>query len=305
VAKRTIGFEDYTPNTYEEYTGEAPPANQWFTGEVVRATYLPEDDQVRFIIELVDHPDYSGWGKGWYAPFEGNQKWKMQELLKAIQGGLEKAVSLDWEVQAQIDAFLKKGKRIRFQTELYNEDIKIKKVRPLLNATAAVGAGKATTKAAPAPAAVVAVTDDEIANEEALEDYTEEELGELEISELLEILTDEFEVEADSLPEAPTKPRRDPDGSKMAALEAAYIDKLVDAILDAQEEDSDETGPEGESTDDPDFEDGFDANNDSEPDPEPEPEPAKPARRSRAKAAAPAAEPEPAAAPARTRRARR
>jgi len=281
VAKRTVDYSDYTPPQYEEYTGEAPPPNQWFTGEVVRAAYLEEDDQVRFIIELVDHPDYAGWGKGWYAPFEGNQKWKMQEILRAMQGGQEKPVTLDWEVEAQVKAFLKKCKRIRFQTELYNDDIKIKKVRPLLEATGAKPAAKAT---APAPTPQAVETDDE-----PLEDYTEAELAEMSIDDLKEILAEEFEVDV------PAKGRRE--------KEDAYKEKLVDAILDAQEEGGEDQAEEAAEDGDADFDDGFTEDPEPEPEPEPEPDPTPAPRARRGRAAA---QPEPEAAPvARATRRRR
>ena len=281
MAKRTVDYSDYTPPQYEEYTGEAPPPNQWFTGEVVRAAYLEEDDQVRFIIELVDHPDYAGWGKGWYAPFEGNQKWKMQEILRAMQGGQEKPVTLDWEVEAQVKAFLKKCKRIRFQTELYNDDIKIKKVRPLLEATGAKPAAKAT---APAPTPQAVETDDE-----PLEDYTEAELAEMSIDDLKEILAEEFEVDV------PAKGRRE--------KEDAYKEKLVDAILDAQEEGGEDQAEEAAEDGDADFDDGFTEDPEPEPEPEPEPDPTPAPRARRGRAAA---QPEPEAAPvARATRRRR
>jgi hypothetical protein len=279
MAKRTVSFGDYTPPSYEEYTGDPPPANQWFTGKVVRATYLEEDDQVRFIIEIEDG-DYAGWGKGWYAPFEGTLKWKMQEILRAIQG-LEKDVTLDWASEAQVAAFLKKGKSIKFLTEEYGGDIKIKKVRPML-------AGVPTGKAAPAPSPQDALTDDE-----PVEDYTEEELLALSTDELEEILVTEFDVPDDDLP---AKPRRDPKGDKYKAA-------LVEEIL-AEQEGGDEDSPETDGTavdpdpaeEDGEFEDGFD----QDPEPEPEPEPA-PARRARKAAPAKAA---PAKAAATTRRRR-
>jgi hypothetical protein len=292
VAKRTIGFEDYTPAAYEEYTGEAPPANQWFTGEVTRAKYLPEDDQVRFSIELVDHPDYAGWGKGWFAPFEGPTRWKMHEIIRALQGGQEKPVTLDWENDAQVAAWLKKQKRIKFQTEMYNDDIKIKKVRPIMEAVGGKTAPSATKAAAPA---AVAEPEPEASDEE-LEDYTEDDLTELSNEELEEILTDEFEFAEEDLPELTARQAKlDKDGSKLKA-------KLIEAILEAQAEDTEDPAAEDGAADadgDEDLEDGF-AEDPEDTEPEPEPEPAPRTRRTRA-AAAPAK----AAAPAATTRRRR
>jgi hypothetical protein len=286
MAKRTVSFGDYTPPSYQEYTGDPPPAGRWFDGRAVRAKYLEEDDQVRFIIEIEDG-DYAGWGKGWYAPFEGNMKWKMQEILRAIQG-IEKDVTLDWDSEAAVAAFLKKGKTFKFLTEEYGGDIKIKTVRPMLQGVPTKGAASP----APSPQDVAPEADDE-----PVEPYTEEELEALSVDDLLEILADEFEVEDDEMPE---KPKRDRDGSKYKAL-------LVDAILD--EQDGDEGSPETDGTavdpdpaeEDADFEDGFEE--DPEPEPEPEPAPARRARKASPAKAAPAkAAPAKAAATTRRRR---
>jgi hypothetical protein len=277
MAKRTVDFSDYQEPTYEEYTGEDPPANAWFTGKVVRGNYLEEDDQVRFIVEIVDHPDFAGWGRGWYAPFEGNMKWKMQEIVRAIQGGKQTPVTIDWENDTAIANWLKKAKPIKFQTEKYNDAIKIKKVRPLLD----VAGGKA---AGPKPAPEPELS----SSEDDPEPYTREELEDMSAGLLLDILQEEFEVPDD---EVPTKGRR--------MKEETYLDLLVDAVLAEQETVND---PEAADGDDDEFDDGFEQ--DPEPEPEPEPEPAPRARRA-AKKAAPAkaaAEPAPTT---RTRRSRR
>jgi hypothetical protein len=287
VVKRTIGFENYKDREFEEYQGEDPPANTWLTAECNRAKYLPEDDQLVFYCTVIDHPDYTGWTRGVYCDLDSdsNMFWKTQDMIISLLGK-KQAVTVDWENDAAVAAFLKKAKKFKVKTEEYNDRIKIRSTRPLLESVT-TGAKSGPAKAAPArPEAEL--PGDVDAGDEELEDYTEEELGELEISELEEILKGEFEVDL------PAKPRRDPKGEK-------YTDALIDAILEAQDEDA--TNPDAEDGaadegDDPEFADGFEE--------DPDPEPAKPARRSRAKAAAPAAEPEPAAAPAaRTRRARR
>lgn len=292
MTKRTMDFSDYTEPTYDDYTGEDPPANRWFTGTVKSAKYIEDGDQMMFVIEVSD-PDspFKGWGRGYYGDFEGTTKWKFQEILRALQGGKTAAVSIDWENPTIVANWLKKQKTtIKFQTREYNDKITIGKVRPLLEVA---GGAKAPAKVAPAPVVEEPVVQDDATEE--LEDYTEEELGEMEVSELEAILKDEFSSEL------PTKPRRDPKGEK-------YADLLIDAILAEQESGDDEDKePEGDAEegdtagDDADeFDDGFDDDadgDDTDDEPEPEPAPA-PARRSRATKAAPAA------APATTRRRR-
>lgn len=286
MVKRTVGFDDYEGPQYEDYTGEEPPARAWFTGEVVRGKYDEDEDQMIFYVQVVDHPDYAGWTRGVYAPFEGDLKWKLQECLKAMQGGAEKAVTLDWANETAVANFIKKAKRVRFQTRGYEGKngyvISIGKVRPLLNDASTPSAAKAAApKTAPAPAP-------EPDQGEDMQDYTAEELAELEVADLEEIVTEEFEEEL------PAKPTRDRTGAK-------YKKVLVDLILEMQEEDADETDGDAAEGDDG-FEDGFEE--DSAPEPEPAPEPAPRARRSRAAAAKPEPAPEPAPT-TRTRRTRR
>jgi len=275
VAKRTVSFSDYKEPTWEEYTGEDPPPNKWFTGRVNRARYDKDDDQVVFIVEITEG-DYKGWGRGWYAPFEGNLKWKMHEILRALQGGKTTDVSLDWENDTAVANFLKKCKAIRFRTEEYNDRISIRKVSPLLTA---VPGGTDAPKVAPEPE----LDDPEDGGDEP---YTEEELSDMGVGELEEILVEEFEVPKGDLP---AKPRRDPKGEKYKAA-------LIEEILAEQEGDegsedgeADEEEPEGEGDE---FDTGFDEDEaddeEGEPEPEPEPEPAPRARRSRAAKAAPA-----------------
>jgi hypothetical protein len=287
VAKVTIGFDDYEGQQYDEYQGDDPAPGKWFDAEVVRAKWDDNDGdpQIVFYTQIVDHPDFAGWTRGWYADIEGDRKWKSQEMLRALQGGAEKAVTLDWENERAVENFLKKASRIRIMTGEYNDRINIRKVRPLLNN--AVGAKKASKAAAPAPAP-------EPEDDSNLEPYTEAELMAIEdIGELEEILEKEFEVKDEDFP---AQPRRDPDGSK-------YKKALVEAILEEQDGDDNQDAVEdaAEAGDDGDgFDDGFDDG----AEPEAAPEPPARTRRGAAKKAAPAAKA--AAAPAaRTRRTRR
>lgn len=263
MAKRTISFSDYEEPTWEEYTGEDPPPNKWFNAKLTKVSYKEEDDQLAFIFEITDG-DYAGWGRGWYAPFEGELKWKMHQVLKAVQGGKTADVSLDWENEKLVAAWVAKQKPVKIKTREYNDRISINKVAPLLE-------GLPTAKASPKKEAEL--PEDTDAGDEPIEDYTEEELSEMEASDLEEILTEEFEVDL------PAKPARDRGGAK-------YKQALIDAILDEQEgdEEGDEDGDGDGAEEGDDFEDGFEEDQAEEP----EPEPAKPARRSRATKAAPA-----------------
>jgi hypothetical protein len=244
-----------------------------------------------FVIEITDEDSpFKGWGRGWYADFEGDLKWKMHEIIRAIQGGKTTDVTVDWENDKAVETWLKKAKPIKFQTQLYNDKITIRTVRPLLEVAgvpATKAAATAVSKAAPEP-----VQEDEDGN---VEDYTEEELTALTNDELVEILKEEFDVPEDD-EDWPKKGRRDRTGS-------VYHKDLVDFVLDVQDDGEDGDEPEGEEGE-PEFDDGFVEDATDEPEPDPEPEPPARTRRTRgaAKAAAPAAAPAKAAAPATRRR---
>jgi hypothetical protein len=282
MAKRTISFENYEEPGWEEYTGEDPPVGKWFVGKAARAKYLEEDDQVQIIFEITEG-DYAGWGRSLYLPLDESDSvyWKTQSTIKALQGGVAKAVTVDFENQKSLDLWLSKMKPVKMKIGEYKERIRLEKVAPMLEA---VPTGKKATGAKLAEAE----EPDEV-DEGDIEDYTEEELGEMEVSELEEILEKEFDLPKDD-EDFPEK------GAGRGAA-AKYKKALIEAILAEQE------GDEGDEEDDEegdDFEDGFE----EDPEPEPEPEPAKPARRSRAAKAAPAKAAPPAKAAASTRRRR-
>lgn len=281
MAKRIIDFGDYEEPTWEEYTGEDPPPNKWFNAQATRLKYDKEEDQLVCIFEITDG-DYKGWGRGWYAPFEGEQRWKLHVLFKALTGAT-KNVSLDVDNEKALAAFLAKAKPVKIKTREYNDRISLNRLAPMLEAVPATGKG--TTKAAEAE-----LPGDTDAGDEPMDDYTEEELAEMEVGDLEEILVEEFELPKDDA-DFPKKSRRDRSG-------AAYKKALVDAILAEQEADEDgEDSDDAADGEDSDFEDGFD----QDPEPEPEPEPAPRTRRSRAAKA----EPAPAAKPATSTRRRR
>jgi len=262
VAKRTVSFGDYKEPEYEEYTGEDPPANRWFNAACTRARWDAESESIVFIFEISEG-DFKGWGKSWYAPVEGDRKWKAQEAIRALQGGITKDLTLDWENERAVELWLKKAKPVRIRTREWNDNIQVGKVRPLLES---VGGGSKPSTPAPDP-----VEDDEA----PVEDYTAEELSEMSVEDLEEVLTEEFEFSEEDLPEK----------GKGRGAAAKYKKDLIEAVLAEQEEGDDEDGDE-----DGEFEDGFEQEDgaEEEPEPEPEPEPAPRARRSRATKAAPA-----------------
>jgi hypothetical protein len=267
MTKRVIDMSDYEEPTWEEYTGEDPPANKWFNAKCTRARFDEDENQVIFILEITDG-DYKGWGRGWYGPLEGELKWKSQTAIKALTGST-KSVTVDFDNEKAVAAWVAKLRPVKIKTREYNDKVSINRIAPLLE-------GVPTTPGTPAPKAELAP--EPVPDDEAVEDYTAEELSEMSVEDLVEVLVEEFEFEDADMPE------------KKAGRGAAakYKQALVDAILEAQEEgDEDEDGEEGDAEDE-DFEDGFDEDADEEPEPEPEPEPAPRARRSRAAKPAPA-----------------
>lgn len=263
MAKRVIDFSSYEEPTWEEYTGDDPLPNKWFNAKATRIKYLEEDDQLQVIFEVSDG-DFKGWGRGWYAPLdpENSQYWKTQALFKALQGGATKNVTIDPENEKSLEAFLAKAKPVKIKTREYNDKITLGRLAPMLEAVPAAKATGAKAALEPEP-----VPDDEVEG-----DYTEEELGELSVEDLEEIISEEFEADL------PKKLRN----------AAAYKKKLVETILELQNEDTDEDEDDDEADEaDEEFEDGFDEDDEEEED-EPEPEPAPKARRSRATKAAPA-----------------
>jgi hypothetical protein len=283
VARTTINFKNYNEPTWEEYTGEDPRPNQWYTAQATRIKYDAEQDQIMVICEIIDG-DYKGWGRGWYAPLdeESNLFWKTHEIIRALQGGKTTDVTVDFEKEASVAAFLKKAKPFRIRTEEYNDKISIRKVAPLLQAV--------PSNTAPEP--VVDEDDNEL--EAGDEPYTAEELAEMSEADLLEVLTDEFEYTEDDMPAK----------GKGRGAAAKFKTELVEAIL-AEQDGGDEEGSEDDedaeedSEEDSEFEDGFDEDTEEEEEAEETPEPVKPARRARKAAPAKAA---PAAPAARRRR---
>lgn len=291
MVKRTVSFSDYQEPTWEEYTGEDPPVGKWFVGQVTKGKYDAEKDSMMFIVEITD-PDspFKGWGRAWFADFEGETKWKFHSILKSLQGGQTKDVTLDWANEKLVAAWLAKQKPIKFKTGKYNDRVNLDRVAPMLE-------GVPTAKKA-VPGAGLAEPDELVqGDDEPVEDYTEEELTELKDAELIEILKEEFDVPDDD-EDWPKKSRRDRDGS-------VYHKALVDFVLDVQDDDEEGDAEQGDDAEG-EFDDGFDDTADTaDPEPEPDPEPAPRTRRSRATKAAPAAAPAKAAAAPATGRRRR
>lgn len=291
--KTTIDFDDYEGQQYDEYQGDDPKPG-WYTFELQRVGYTDDSEEsLRWIFVIADGP-YQGWAGFVFANFD-TTKWKNQETLRAVQGGKEQKVSLDWSNEKATAAFVRKAKRVRGKVESYaNKEtgdirLSLRKVRPLLE-------DASTTRVSKADDLSEEVEEVQGTEADVEGDYTEDELGEMNLKELKAILKDEFEYNAKQL-----RSIKDEDAA-------------IDAILAAQEEAGDD--PEAEDDDDTDddadgdFDDDFDEDATEETEPEPEPEPAPRRRRAAATKAAPAkaapAKATKAAAPAqRTRRTRR
>lgn len=268
MGKTTIGFDDYEGQQYDEYQGDDPRPG-WYTFELQKVGYTDDtEESLRWIFVIADGP-YAGWPGFVFANFDST-KWKNQETLRAVQGGAEKAVTLDWGNDKATQAFVKKAKRVRGKVEMYTnpetqeQRLSLRKVRPLLE-------DASTKKAAPADDLDDTADVDEINEVGGDEPYTEDELGEMTLADLKGILKDEFEYNARQL-----RSIKDEDAA-------------IDAILAAQEE---EEGEQGEADDDADgdFDDDFEDGNDGEePEEEPEPEPEPAPRRRRGAAATKAA----------------
>ena len=298
MGKTTIDFGDYNPQQYDEYQGDDPRPG-WYTFELQKVGYTDEtEESLRWIFVIADGA-YQGWPGFVFANFDST-KWKNQETLRAVQGGAEKAVSLDWGNEKATAAFVKKAKRVRGKVESYTNPetgdtrLSLRKVRPLLEDAST------TRKGAPADD-----LDDQIedaateADEEGFEPYTEEELGEMKLPALKAILKDEFDFSAADLRKLKTS------AAAIEAILEVQDEDEGDEDADEDDDDTDGDGADGDFDDDFDDADSDDEDTDEEPEPEPEPAP----RRRRGAAAtktAPAkkAAPAKAAAPAQRRRRR-
>lgn len=282
MAKTVIDFKDYEGDKYETYTGDEPKPG-WYTFELQTVGWYGEEkESLRWIFVIADGP-YAGWAGFVFGNFDST-KWKNQETARAIQGGAEKPLAVDFDKDSEVKALIKRAKRVRGKVAMNTNPatgetrLSLRKVAPLLEDASTV------RKAAPADD----LDEIEDAATEAADDepYTEDELADMKLPELKGILKDEFDFSAADLRKLKTS------------------DAAIDAILDAQEAEVEGDGEaDGEGEFDDDFDDSTDgdaAEEEQEPEPEPEPAP----RRRRAATATKAA-PAKAAAPAQRTRRRR
>lgn len=279
MSKVTIGFDDYEAPQYQEYDGDDPKPG-WYTLELQRVGFTDADEtDIRWIFVIADGGPYDGWAGFWFGNMD-TTKWKNQDAARAIQGGAEKALTLDFADEKACAALVKRAKRVRgnirpnTNPQTGETRMSLRKVRPLLEE-----AGKSANAAK--GAAPADDLDDTSADDEEPEDYTREELSDMDLKTIKEILKDEFEFKVAEL--RPIKTQQ----------------QAIDAVIEAQggdpeeeegdaEEDSDaEDGDFDDDFDDADADDDAEGDDDPEPEPEPEPEPA-PRRRRAAPAATPA-----------------
>lgn len=269
MAKTVIDFKDYEGDKYETYTGDDPRPG-WYTFELQTVGWYGEDGEtLRWILVIADGP-FSGWPGMVFGNMDST-KWKNQEMARAIQGGIEKPLAVDFDKPKEVEALVKRAKRVRGKVALNTNPqtqetrLSLRKVAPLLEDTST------TRKGAPADDLDEAdelngTVDDVVEGEDG--DYTEDELGEMALADLKGILKDEFEYNARQL-----RSIKDEDAA-------------IDAILAAQEEEDADDPEAGDDTDaEGDFDDDFADGDTPAEDPEPEPEP----RRRRGAAATKAA----------------
>lgn len=287
MGKTVIDFGDYNPPTYDEYDGDEPRPG-WYTFELQKVGWYGDDQEsLRWIFVIADGP-FAGWA-GFVFGNMSTTKWKNQEATRAIQGGSEKKLAVDFDSDKEVAALIKRAKRVRGKVENNTNPntgetrLSLRKVRPLLEDT--------STRKASEPDDLDEVEDAEGDDEP----YTAEELADMDIKELKGILKDEFDLTVAEL-------------RTLKTVKAAAA-----AILEAQEEEPEEE-TEGDAAEDADEDDDFDDDFDEDADadeevdeePEPEPEPAPRRRRAAAPTKAAPAKKAAAAVPAqRTRRTRR
>lgn len=279
--KTVIDFDDYDGDKYESYTGDDPRPG-WYTFELQTVAWYGEDkDTLRWILVIADGP-YAGWPGMVFGNMD-TTKWKNQEMARAIQGGQEKKLAVDFDSPKEVAALVKRAKRVRGKVAMNTNPatqetrLQLRKVAPLLEDASTTRKGAPADDLAEEPDELNGNVDDVV--EGGDEDYTEEELSDMTLADLKAILKDEFDYTA----------------KQLRAIKDE--DTAIDAILAAQEEDEDDPEAEGDDETDSDFDDDFATDEEPEQEEEPEPEPAP--RRRRGAAAATKAAPAKAAAPAK------
>lgn len=118
MAKWDVDYDDYEEKEGSGYDGEQP-RNGIYPGRLVSLKEHESgnsDTSLEWVFEITEG-DYEGW-RGWsYSNLDGS-KWKTQQYLKAINGGVEKKTSVDPSKHA---AIVKKAKpvRLRIKGEKY------------------------------------------------------------------------------------------------------------------------------------------------------------------------------------------
>src|ERR1700754_110159 len=111
MAKTVIDFDDYEGDKYDDYTGDDPRPG-WYTFELTKVAWYGEDQEsLRWIFVIADGP-FAGWPGFVYGNFDST-KWKNQEVARAIQGGAEKPLAVDFDNERAVAALIKKAHRVR------------------------------------------------------------------------------------------------------------------------------------------------------------------------------------------------
>lgn len=128
MSKHEIDFDDYEEKG-GGYTGKTPK-NGVYDAKVSTLEWRDSKEDWAWTFDITDGP-FTGW-RGWVYTNETTSRWKLQQVLKAIQGGDEKAMTLDDSEKGCAATVRKAGPvRIQLRGEEYNDEQKAKIVRVL------------------------------------------------------------------------------------------------------------------------------------------------------------------------------
>lgn len=134
MGKYDVDFDDYEEKE-GGYDGPVPKRGTYPAVLVSCKEHTSSDTAIEWIFEITEG-DYKGW-RGWLYSDMENAKWKTQQIVKALQGGDEKKMTID-PVENSGDGTksktVKKANPVKIRTriEKYEEEdrAKIRTVMP-------------------------------------------------------------------------------------------------------------------------------------------------------------------------------
>lgn len=130
--KHEVGFDDYDEKEGSGYDGEQPLKGT-FDGVLFALsehTSSENNEGYQWIFEITEEP-YAGF-RGYVYSNMDSAKWKTQQIVKAIQGGKEEAMTLDpGEPDGTGSKTVSKAKpvRLRMRKEKYEDEYRAKIAR--------------------------------------------------------------------------------------------------------------------------------------------------------------------------------